>query len=84
MRIIDVPSESADLLAILEQAREEDLIVRSSDGSEYLLTVVDDFDRELALTRRNSRLMALLDERARQTEAIPLEEAKRQMGLDKQ
>ncbi len=42
---------------------------------------IDDFDHEIAQTRRNEELMALLDERAGQTQTIPLEEVKRQMKL---
>ena len=82
MKIIDVPNESTDIRAILEQARREDLIVRSSDGSEFLLTAVDEFDRELGLTRRNEKLMDFLEQRARQTQTVPLDEVKRQLGLD--
>lgn len=84
MRIIQIPSESTEIRAILEQARDEDLIVRSADGSEYLLTAVADFDRELVLTRRSEKLMELLEERARQTETIPLEKVKQQLDLDEE
>ena len=82
MRIIELPSGSTDIHSILEQARQDDLIVRSPDGTEFLLSAVDDFDRELALTRRNERLMQLLDIRARQTDAVPLDEVKRQLGME--
>jgi hypothetical protein len=41
-----------------------------------------DFDAELARTRQNAELMALLDERARQTQTVPLDEVKRQLGLN--
>ena len=66
---------------MLEQARDEDVIVRLSDGSEVMLSAVDDFDHEIARTRRNEKLMTLLDERAGQTRTIPLKEIKRQLGL---
>jgi hypothetical protein len=55
---------------------------RAADGTEFLLTPVEDFDQEIARTRQNAKLMALLDERARQTRTVPLEEVKRQLGLD--
>lgn len=41
----------------------------------------DDFDVEVAQTRQNKKLMALLDERASQTQTIPLAEVKRKLGL---
>jgi hypothetical protein len=46
-----------------------------------MLTAIDDFDEEIAQTRRIVQLMALLDERGKQAQAIPLEEVKRRLGL---
>jgi len=57
------------------------VIVRLADGSEFILSAIDDFDVEIARTRRNQKLMALVDERAKQTQAIPLDEVKRRLGL---
>ena len=82
MRTIDLPQTPPDVAKLLDQAREDDLIVRLADGSEFLLVAVDDFDREIARGRANPRLMALLDERARQTETVPLEEVRRRLGLE--
>lgn len=81
MKTVTITGNSAEIRALLEQARDEDLIVRLSDGSEFMLSAVDDFDHEIAFTRRNEKLMALLDERAVQTRTIPLEKVKRQLGF---
>jgi hypothetical protein len=73
---------NSEVNSLLDQARDEDLIVRSSDGSEFILSPVDDeFSREVALTRANEKVMALLEERGRQTKTVSLEEAKRRLGL---
>jgi hypothetical protein len=53
---------------------------RAADGTEFMFTTVEDFDQEIAHTRQNAQLMALLDERARQTRTVPLDEVKRQLG----
>lgn len=81
MKTIPVPAQAAEINGILEQARQEDVILRAPDGSEFMLTAVDDFDEEIARTRHNAKLMALLDERAKQTQVVPLEEVKRRLGL---
>lgn len=81
MKVVDVPNQAKEINELLEQARQEDLLVRSADGSEFMLTAVDDFDQEIAATRRNEKLMALLDARAKQKATIPLEEVKRRLGL---
>ena len=41
----------------------------------------DDFDLEIARTRQNEKLMAYLEECARQPAAVPLEEIERELGL---
>ena len=61
--------------------RNEDVLVRAADGTEFMVSAMDDFDYEIARTRQNAKLMALLDERTRQTQTVPLEEVKRQLGL---
>ncbi|NJL19705.1 MAG: hypothetical protein HC895_00985 [Leptolyngbyaceae cyanobacterium SM1_3_5] len=43
---------------------------------------IDDFDIEVARTRQNEKLMALLDERAKQTQPVSIDEVKRRLGLD--
>jgi hypothetical protein len=68
---------------LLDQARHEEVLLQSADGSEFLLVAVDDFAQEILRTRQNERLMALLDERAQQTQTVPLDEVKRQLGLQK-
>ena len=81
MKTIELTNASPDIASLLDQARVDDIVVRMADGSEFLLVAVDDFDREIARTRANPRLMALLESRARQTTTVSLEEAKRRLGL---
>ena len=81
MKTISIASQSAEVNALLVQARQEDVLVRTADGTQFMLTVIDDFDEELARTRRNVQFMALLDERAKQAGTVPLDEVKRQLGL---
>ena len=80
MKTIAIPPQS-EINGLLEQAREEDLIVRNSDGSEFMLVAVDDFDYEIARTRQNEKLMAFLNARASQVATISLEDVKRQLEL---
>ena len=81
MKTINIPVQATEVNELLAKAREEDILVKSADGLEFLVTAVDDFDQELARTRQNARLMALLDERAKQSATVPLAAVKRQLGL---
>jgi hypothetical protein len=56
---------SPDVVSLLEQARDDDLLLRLADGSEFLVVAIDDFDEEIARTRKNPKLRALLEARAR-------------------
>ncbi len=81
MRTVDIPPQASEINDLLGQARQEDLLVRAADGAEFMLTAVEDFDLEIARARRNAKLMALLDERGRQSTTVPMDGAKRQLGL---
>lgn len=81
MKTITIPTQSAEINALLEQASKEDLLLKTADGNEFVLSAVDDFDLEIARTRQNEELMALLEKRSRQTKTLSLEEVERRLGL---
>jgi hypothetical protein len=81
VKTIDLPQASPDMALLLDQARDDDLILRLPDGSEFLVVAIDDFDDEIARTRKNPKLMAVLEARAQQTATIPLDEVKKRLGL---
>lgn len=73
-----------ELQRILTAAEKQDLVLRAPKGDELLLSLIDDFDYEIAAQRRNPKLMAFLKERfrrARKKKGIPLQEVRRRLGL---
>ena len=83
MRTIKVSRQSRTVNALLKRARHENVILRSAEGSEFLLAELDDFNREIELTRENMHLMKLLEQRAKQKATVSLGEAKKILGIDK-
>jgi hypothetical protein len=81
MKTVTISKRARSINALLEQARRQNLILRSTEGREFILAEVDDFEREIELTRQNRELMALLDHRARQAKTLSLADAKAQLGL---
>ncbi len=81
MKTIEIDQPAPDVALLLEQARSDDLMLRLADGSEFLVVAVNEFDQEIARTRNNPKLMALLESRAKQAATIPLDEVKRRLGL---
>lgn len=81
MRTIAVPSRARALNALLKRARKENIILRALDGHEFVLAEIDDFNREIELTRQNAKLMKLLDQRGRQKATISLPKARQRMDV---
>ena len=82
MKTIKVSKQAKTVNALLKKARQESVILRAPDGNEFILAEIDDFNREIELTRENKRLMKLLDNRAKQKATFSLQEAKRRLGIE--
>lgn len=85
MKTITVNKRSQVVKQLLDMARQEDLLLRSEDGDEFMLVAVDDFDWEIAQQRANKKLMRFLDDRfrkARKQKGTPLDEVARRLGVE--
>ena len=80
MKTLTISPREKAVSALLRRAQRGGVILRSPEGREFILAEIDDFDREIELTRANKRLMKLLDDRAKQTRTIPLAEAEARLG----
>jgi phosphoserine phosphatase len=81
MKIIDVPIDSTALISLLTEAKQENLILRTADGLEFILAEINNFDDEIELTRQNQELMAFLNDRGQQTKTISAAEVRARLGL---
>ncbi len=81
MRTVKISTRSRVLSALIKLASRENLILRTPDGREFILAELDDFNREIELTRQNKALMDELDRRAGQDKTYTLNEAKSKLGL---
>jgi len=70
------------LNALLKQASIENLVLKTQDGREFLLAELDNFDREIELTRQNQELMRLLDSRGQEKAALSLDEVSARLGVE--
>jgi hypothetical protein len=83
MKTIKVSKQSEALNVLLRRARRENVILRSAEGDEFILAEIDDFNREIELTRKNKQLMRLLDRRAKQKPTVSLPEARKRLGIER-
>jgi hypothetical protein len=82
MRTVNVSAKEKTINSLLRKAQRGGLILRSSEGQEFILAEISDFNREIELTRQNKALMKLLDARGKQTKTVKTAELKKQFGLD--
>jgi hypothetical protein len=81
MKTMISSGRTKSLITLLKRAQRGGLILRSPDGHEFVLAEIDDFNREIQLTRKNKTLMRLLDKRAAQTKTIGLDQVEMRLGL---
>lgn len=82
MKTLNVSTKAKSIKALLKKAQRGGLILRSPEGQEFILAEIDDFNREIELTRQNKALMKLLDARGKQIKTVKSAELKKQLGLD--
>lgn len=82
MKTITVSRRSRAVWALLQQARKEALLVRTPDGTEFKVAVIeDDVDEETVRTRKNKELKAFLQNCAKDAGTTSHAEVKRMFGL---
>jgi hypothetical protein len=79
MRKIKIPKNARTVNAFLNQARSADILVRTEDGIQFVIGVVDEAVLKIESERSGKSVDELLDERAQQMTRIPTEELRRKM-----
>jgi len=82
MKTVNIPTQAKTVTSLLKKSQRGGLILRSPEGQEFILAEIDDFNREIELTRHNKALMKLLDARGKQTKTVKAADVKKQLGLD--
>ena len=83
MKTVIISSSARGIRRLLARATEDNLILRAPDGREFILAEIDDFNREIELTRKNKALMKLLASRSKPKKRVPLAEVRKQLALSK-
>jgi hypothetical protein len=87
MKTIELTRGTTSVEELFQLAHGQNVLVRTPEGNLFVIAELeisdeeDDFADDVARTRQNSELLALLDERSRDTSRISAEEARRHLGL---
>jgi hypothetical protein len=79
MKAIDLSASPPTLAEVLRLAGEDNVILRTPDGRQFVLAEIDDFADEVRSVRQNEALTQLLDERSRETTTFPLSKVREQL-----
>ena len=82
MKTVNIPTQAKTVTLLLKKAQKGGLILRSPKGQEFILSEINDFNREIELTRPNKSLMKLLDARGKQTRTVKAADVKKKLRLD--
>jgi hypothetical protein len=66
MKAIDLATSRPTLQEVLDLAGEENVVLRTPEGRQFVLAEIDDFADEIARVRHNAELMGLLESRSRE------------------
>ncbi len=90
MKTVDLLATPPTAEELLDLASEDSVLIRMPNGKAFLITEVDenrediaDFADEVARTRRNKALMALLAERSKEPGKYTLDQVRERLGLNR-
>jgi len=81
MKSLDVSINVPSVKELLDLASDENIILTTSEGREFILAEIDDFDRELELIRENDELMEFLKLRSQEEKTFTLSEVREKLRL---
>ncbi len=81
MKTVNLSLERPTRLELLELASQENVILKTREGREFILAETDDFGAEAELVRQNDELMQLLAQRSREAETYSLSQVRQMLSL---
>jgi hypothetical protein len=81
VKTIELAHSDLTVSELIELAEHDTLVIRKPDGTEFVLTAVDDFSAEVEVLSQNQEFMDFLAQRSRSTKRVSLEEARKRLGI---
>ena len=81
MKTIELAQSNLTVVELIELAEQDTVILKKPDGTEFVLSVIDDFPGEVEVLRQNEEFMEFLAQRTRSTKRLSMEEARKRLGI---
>ena len=79
MKVVDLSAQPISAAELLDMARGESVLVKTSQGDSFVVSPADELATEVELLRRNHTFLTMLDRLKEDRESIPLAEAEKQL-----
>jgi predicted component of type VI protein secretion system len=79
VKAINVSRASPTLREVLKLAAEDNVLLRTSEGRQYVLAEIDDFAEELTRVRNNAPIMQLLNRRSKEPAHLSLSQVREKL-----
>ncbi len=81
MKTLELSNRPRDVRPLLDLASEENLVITTPGGRQFVLAEIDDFEEEVRLVRQNSELMAFLRARSHGSGRLTEAQLRKRLGL---
>jgi len=81
MKTLEISNRPRDVRPLLELASEENLVITTPGGRQFVLAEIDDFEEEVRLVRENAELMAFLKARSSGSRTLTEAQLRKRLGL---
>lgn len=81
MKTIELADSNLTINELIELAEQDTLSIRKPDGTEFVLSAVDDFSAVVETLSQNQEFMDFLAQRSRSTKRVSLQEARKRLGI---
>jgi len=82
VKTIELTHDAPSLLELVELAGEENIIIKTPQGREFILAELDDFGLEVEQLKNSEGFMAFLDERSKERGTTLIEELREELGIN--
>jgi len=81
MKTIDLSQVRGGLDEVLNLAAEENVVLTTTDGRQFVVAEIDDFETEVRLVRENRELMEFLRQRSAPGKTYTIDEVRKELNL---
>jgi hypothetical protein len=81
MKTIELTPDAPSLRELVELADQENIIIRTPEGRQFVLAGLDDFDVEVEQLKKSDEFLAFLDQRSRERGTTSIEQLRRELGI---